>query len=642
MTKSGPAICASRWGALCVQTGGVLLAMVIAGGPAGADGDDRYVAVAHAAYATAWMQIHQALALESVDENLALERWRRAEGFLSFALERDPGEPMIGRPLLACALRLGMTKRAVGLLQEFPAGAISAAADDGARLMNKLPDSEVVVNAFMLAVADQELSVQKRVLLLREGGDYALMKRHYIEALSFYDCAVELVPGEVELVERVMRLYTILTKLERALQIGRRFVETRESCKDEGSLVIAERLARLYGQVGRAAEGAEVFARLYRLEPDSARVCENYMVLLQGAGRAAEVSRVADEFLHRHESIRTRVVYSGLLAEGGDAVKASEILTAVLPRCGSVEPTPTFVVGTVMSVARKLVRAEEHKRAIALVILALDLPGDIMPPPLRDGVCVDLAGFYAGAGEPAQAREILDGVLQRRGDMVEAWTALAVLDWEAGDGEAATATLRRGLKMNPSGPAAVGLRTVLAQSVKRRGDVDEAAGLLRENLAEDATDAETCNNLGFLYAERGTNLDEALVLIETALKVEPQNAAYLDSLGWVKYRTALRDNDPAVLQAAIAALRGALEGEPGVAVVHDHAADVLYVLGQWEDAVKGWQVALELAGGKAEELPNLETVRKKIEAVREDLAKETTRSRPRPLVRPLKPPPEGP
>lgn len=620
----------------------IFLAAFCCGGSALAQEEEPFNAAAYAAYATAWMQIHRALPLEPIDASSALSYWQKADGFLSFALERDPNEPMIGRPLLACALRLGMTEKAVDLLKRFPVGAISPDVNAGFGLIHKLPNSDDVVKSYIIAVSDKQLPAEKRLLLLREGGDYALLKRHFIEALSFYNDAVNAAPGDAELVERVMRLYTVLNKLDRALTVGQRFVESRKSFTDAKASGIVDQLALLYGQTGRAAEGAKVFARLYRLEPNRAPICESYMVLLQSAGQWPEASRVAKEFLRRHKNLRTRVVYAGLLAAEGKSEEAAEILAAILKKSPAPKNVPAFLVGTVMSVSNALAREGKTERAAQLLGQALELPEPVLPPRLRDGMRVDLAQMYMAAKKPVKARQVLNDILDSRPDMIEAWAALADIDWNSGNRRAALATSRRGLRINPKGPVALRLRAQLAHFLDQCGKTDQAITRLRENLAEDATDAESCNNLGYLYTERGTNWDEALSLIMTAVKAEPQNAAYLDSLGWVKYKIALRDNDLDTLKASAAALSHALKRDPGDAVTHDHAADVLYTLGHWEGALKSWQAAIQLAGGNTERLPNLETVKKKLAAVQKQLAKEMTTTQPRPTVRPLKPPPEGP
>ncbi len=56
-------------------------------------------------------------------------------------------------------------------------------------------------------------------------------------------------------------------------------------------------------------------------------------------------------------------------------------------------------------------------------------------------------------------------------------------------------------------------------------------------IAEDPKNSDALNSLGYMLAERGQKLDEAITLVERALVVEPGNGAYLDSLGWAYYKT---------------------------------------------------------------------------------------------------------
>ena len=44
------------------------------------------------------------------------------------------------------------------------------------------------------------------------------------------------------------------------------------------------------------------------------------------------------------------------------------------------------------------------------------------------------------------------------------------------------------------------------------------------------------NTLGYIYVERNEHLDEAIDLISRAITVDPENGAYLDSLGWAYYK----------------------------------------------------------------------------------------------------------
>lgn len=75
-----------------------------------------------------------------------------------------------------------------------------------------------------------------------------------------------------------------------------------------------------------------------------------------------------------------------------------------------------------------------------------------------------------------------------------------------------------------------------AYVAQRRGDLRVAARRYRMAMEADPSHINTLNGLGFLYAEMGENLDEALSLCRQAVSAKPSNSAYLDSLGWVLHK----------------------------------------------------------------------------------------------------------
>ncbi len=103
------------------------------------------------------------------------------------------------------------------------------------------------------------------------------------------------------------------------------------------------------------------------------------------------------------------------------------------------------------------------------------------------------------------------------------------------------------------------------------------------------TSAEVLNYLGFLLADQGRSLDEAVRLVQRALEVDPGNPAYLDSLGWAYYRLG-------ELQEAERYLTPAARQLPRNAVVQDHLGDVFAGLGRWNDAIASWTRALKGEG----------------------------------------------
>ncbi len=113
---------------------------------------------------------------------------------------------------------------------------------------------------------------------------------------------------------------------------------------------------------------------------------------------------------------------------------------------------------------------------------------------------------------------------------------------------------------------------------ERAGDADKAVTLFRKCLELDPEDDTAANYLGYMWAEKGTNLEEALGLIQRAVKFDSKNGAYLDSLGWVLFK--LGRNDEALVQ-----MRRAVEFMKDDPVVLDHLAEVLLKLGKTDEAI---------------------------------------------------------
>jgi Flp pilus assembly protein TadD len=100
-------------------------------------------------------------------------------------------------------------------------------------------------------------------------------------------------------------------------------------------------------------------------------------------------------------------------------------------------------------------------------------------------------------------------------------------------------------------------------------------------------EAAALNYLGYSWAERGENLDEAFGLIENAVAIEPNSGAYIDSLGWAHYQRSDYNE-------AVGHLEHAASLEPGDPTITDHLGDVYWRLGRKIEAGYQWRRVLEL------------------------------------------------
>lgn len=141
-----------------------------------------------------------------------------------------------------------------------------------------------------------------------------------------------------------------------------------------------------------------------------------------------------------------------------------------------------------------------------------------------------------------------------------------------------------------------------------QGDMAKGEKILEEVLEKFPDHPQANNDLGYLWADQGKNLERAHEMIQLALEAEPDNPAYLDSMGWVLYRLERYEEAVAYLQRATQQKHG----EDGT--IYDHLGDCLEKLGRSEEARKAWERALELEEEKQH--PNqklLDSLREKLQ-----------------------------
>ena len=103
----------------------------------------------------------------------------------------------------------------------------------------------------------------------------------------------------------------------------------------------------------------------------------------------------------------------------------------------------------------------------------------------------------------------------------------------------------------------------------------------------DSTDILILNNFAYSLAERGIELERALKMVQRAVDEDPENASYLDTIGWVYFQMGQYENAKKYIKLAI-------EQDENNATLLDHLADVLFKLNEKDEAVALWKAALKL------------------------------------------------
>jgi tetratricopeptide (TPR) repeat protein len=193
------------------------------------------------------------------------------------------------------------------------------------------------------------------------------------------------------------------------------------------------------------------------------------------------------------------------------------------------------------------------------------------------------AGVLAKQGRLADARKHLqEASAQNNQQRVQLTQAEAHLLREASAYREAFDLLGRALDKLPQNPELLYDHALAAEKVDR---IDVLESNLRRLIEIRPDHAHAYNALGYTFADRNVRIEEAYNLIDTALKLAPDDPFIMDSMGWVLYRMGRTQDGLAYLRRAFE-----LRPDPEIAA---HLGEVLWVLGQRDEAKKIWAEAIK-------------------------------------------------
>jgi len=131
-------------------------------------------------------------------------------------------------------------------------------------------------------------------------------------------------------------------------------------------------------------------------------------------------------------------------------------------------------------------------------------------------------------------------------------------------------------------------RFMLGSVYERQKKYDLAEEQFRKVLAVDPLNDAAANYLGYMLADRGVRLEESIKYIKDALKIEPSNGAYLDSLGWAYHKMNRNDMAQGPLEKAVKLI-------PNDPTIREHLGYVYLGLGEKAKALQEWERALKFS-----------------------------------------------
>lgn len=472
---------------------------------------------------------------------------------------------------------------------------------------------------------DTELPVRLAEALLRNG--------QKAEALTTLE---PLLKDRPEGREPYELLAQILTALDRKAEVIPRLETTLKG--DPKNVGLKYVLADRYKDAGQVEKANALYEGLIQAQPDpqgfaalaqSLRKDKKYEDLLKLFETALRAPNGADAIKPQIEAICLDKDTAGAVLDTGIRLLAAD--PPGLDRVGQ---------NVLIYMANK---AEQVDKLIALERLALK------KNPTPTGYRELWLGLYR-ANKFDEAVEALQQLLARFPDEADSRTLnmLCQTRLRAGQTEPALEAARRALQLNPNDVDALSLsalaqtklgkfaeaiaqyqllidrfgeneeilkqaRSGLSNAYVEMGDLDKGQAELEILYQKMPEDPGINNDLGYLYADRGQNLEKAEAMVRKALEEEPDNGSYLDSLGWVLYRRGK-------IKEALEPLEKAAKQQGTDATIFDHLGDVYFRLQEQAKARASWEKAEALMGKSTPPDKKLGDVRRKLDALKQQPA----------------------
>jgi tetratricopeptide (TPR) repeat protein len=280
----------------------------------------------------------------------------------------------------------------------------------------------------------------------------------------------------------------------------------------------------------------------------------------------------------------------------------------------------------------KMIARYPNEKSVSLLVLLADLHrrsghNEAVKATLREAMKLDpidnaaqsnLASVLGEVGQVDDAVRVAQEMVKREPGNPETEFFLGGLLARFERNEEAIKVFNGMLKRYPDDDKVVKTaRPMLSVIYVNQGDYAKGEAEL-ERLLERFPDDPGCNNdLGYLYAEQGKNLEKAEVMIRKALLEKADEKAYLDSLGWVLFKRGKVKEALEPLERAAEKMREGIAdgvGSPDPTIL-EHLGDVYFQLHDLRKAGDSWREAAKFGEQAVPVERRLPEIRKKIDSL---------------------------
>src|SRR6266568_6220658 len=412
------------------------------------------------------------------------------------------------------------------------------------------------------------------------GAAYDTLKRNK-DAIAAYKRAADLDTEDAHTMAALAQALLNNDQLDEALKEYKQLAEADP--EDAGTAVhISETLRRQ----GKYAEALTTVRKALKKDPDSLEAGYNEGLLLDVLGRYDESATVYEHMVELTSH-----------ANGAYTAEEKNNRGIFLERLGSVYHEQNKVDQAIATFQKMIDLggdtatqgyqgevdtyrdAKMYDKAIAISRKAVEAN-----PKDRD-LKLMLAGELIDQGKEDEGLTLAKGLLDNSSKDREVWLSIGQMYTRIHRWKDAEDALNRAGAFTAKKEENINLLFLKGSLAERQKHFEPAEQFFRQALELDPSNSMVLNYLGYMLADKGIRLPEALKMNRRAVQLEPMNGAYLDSLGWAYYKLGQ-------YELAEENLRQAVERDQTDPTVHDHLGDLYEKTGRIRLAAAQWELSL--------------------------------------------------
>lgn len=424
--------------------------------------------------------------------------------------------------------------------------------------------------------------------------------------------AIELQPENPELKRAYAQNLLLADKYDEALAVYKEIAANDP--KDWQSQL---RISQIYRQKKDFGKAREASSKALAIEPKNVEVLYNEVNILEAEGKTTEaintlkdllISTAKRSYSSGEKGNRALLLERlGLMYRGAEQYNdAVATFRQIADLDSSLGARAEAQIIDTYRIAKEFQKAVEEADAASK-----KYPDDKVLLSVRASVLAEVGRADDAA---AELKKLLDGKNDR-----ETYISLAQVYEKAKNYAEMAKAIDAADKLSDSKEekeSIVFMRGAMYEKMKK---YDAAETEFRKVLELNPKNASALNYLGYMLADRNMRVSDALDFIKQALELDPDNGAYLDSLGWAYYRAG-------DLPKAEEYLRRAIDRFSKDPTVHDHLGDVYFKQGNLKDAIEHWQLSLkewENSSPSERDATEMAKVQKKLDSAKVRLARES-------------------